>query len=122
MVSGQGNHMVTSMRWVLSGNLVGSLEKFVGGPVVWLRGCCFGLAENSCLQSGCTDGGEETDSQGERNSAPLPCLPRTSLTWTVLHSCDENIIDLMRDYPEAYDFINEKITHTPGRLSCYINN
>lgn len=44
------------------------------------------------------------------------------LTWAVLHSFDENIIDLMRDYPKAYDFINEKITHTPGRLSCYINN
>lgn len=40
----------------------------------------------------------------------------------VLHSSDENIIDLMRDCPKAYDFINEKITHTPGRLRCYINN
>lgn len=58
--------MVTFMRWVLSDTMVGSLEKFVGGPVVWLRGCCFGLAENSCPQSGCIDRGEETDSQNER--------------------------------------------------------
>lgn len=26
------------------------------------------------------------------------------LTWTTLHPFDENIIDLMRDYPEPGDF------------------
>lgn len=76
----------------------------------------------AAVRVGVQTGGEEADSQSKRNSTSLPCLPRTSLTWAVLHSFDENIIDLMRDYPKAYDFINEKITHTPGRLSCYINN
>ena len=62
------------------------------------------------------DGGEQTNSQGERNNTPPPRLSIIFLTWAVLHSFDENIIDLMRDYPKAYDFISEKITHTPGRL------
>lgn len=74
------------------------------------------------FQSEYGDGDEKTNSQGNRNSTPLPLLPIISLTWAVLLSFDENIIDLMKDYPKAYDFINEKITHTPGRLSCYINN
>lgn len=66
--------------------------------------------------------GEETSSQCHRNSTQPPQLSIIVLTRAVLHSFDENIIDLMRDYPKAYDFTNEKITHTPGRLSCYINN
>ena len=66
--------------------------------------------------------GEETSSQCDRNSTRPPQLSIIVLTWAVLHSFDETIIDLMRDYPKAYDFTNEKITHTPGRLSCYINN
>lgn len=74
------------------------------------------------LQGGCGEEGENANSQGNRNSAPQSRVHIESLTWVVLPSLDENIIDLMRDYPKAYDFINEKITHTPGRLSCYINN
>ena len=64
----------------------------------------------------------ETGSQCDRSSIWPPQLSVIVLTWAVLHSFGENIIDLMRDYPKAYDFTNEKITHTPGRLSCYINN
>ena len=66
--------------------------------------------------------GEETSSLCQRNSTQPPQLSIIVLTRAVLHTFDENIIDLMRDYPKAYDFTNEKITHTPGRLSCYINN
>lgn len=80
------------------------------------------LVQVMSLQSECGDGDKKTNSQGNRNSTPVPQLPIISLTWAVLLSFDENIIDLMKDYPKAYDFINEKITHTPGRLSCYINN
>lgn len=60
--------------------------------------------------------------QANRSSAPMPLLPVTALTGAALHSSEEKSIDLMRYYPKACDFINEKITHTPGRLSCYINN
>lgn len=63
-----------------------------------------------------------TNAQGGSDSSALSQLTVTSLSWPELHLLDENIIDLMRDYPKAYDFINEKITHTPGRPSCYINN
>lgn len=92
------------------------------GPWSGLEAAALVQGRTAAFRVGVQIGGKETDSQGERNSTPLPCLPRTSLTWAVLHSFDENIIDLMRDYPKAYDFINEKRTHTPGRLSCYINN
>lgn len=74
-------------------------------------------------KGGCEDEAEERNPQGSRNEQHFTVTVRQNiLTWSMLHSFDGNIIDLMRNYPKPYGFINEKITHTPGRLHCYINN